>query len=206
MYKNFRKYEKTFISGSYAGTACRANPHAKQSEARNMGIKQAGSRIFTAKYRIFFFDSSCKERRYGMKNNPEQNSKASSREEGLGGGIPPRYKKPFDPDLNTPEEILFNCGKYGLPPENAIGILRRSSNVETRHASSLIPAALKDPSSPENRWYAEGMAAGEAEIAAALHQNVVDAGKDAYKSFSAENRRKAINRSISKNFGLDEEN
>jgi len=50
------------------------------------------------------------------------------------------------------------------------------------------------------------VSAGEAEIAAALRQNVVDAGKDAYKSFSAENRLKAINRSLSKNFGLDVEN
>jgi TRAP-type C4-dicarboxylate transport system substrate-binding protein len=50
------------------------------------------------------------------------------------------------------------------------------------------------------------VSAGEAEIAAALRQNVVDAGKDAYKSFSAEKHRKVINRSISKNFGIDEEN
>ncbi len=126
------------------------------------------------------------------------------REESDKAAVPAGFKKPFDPDQNTPEEILFNCGKYGLPAENAVGILRRSSNVETRHASSLLPAALKDPDSPESRSYADGVAAGEAEIAAALHQSVIDADKDAYKSYSAENRRKAINRSIKKNFGVGE--
>lgn len=139
-----------------------------------------------------------KKGEYRMKKIQEK------REECDESAVPIGFKKPFDPDQNTPEEILFNCGKYGLPPENAVGILRRSSDAEIRKVATVISVALQDPDSLESCSYSDGVVAGKAELAAALHQSVIDADKDAYKSYSAENRRKAINRSIQKNFGVDE--
>lgn len=85
-----------------------------------------------------------------------------------------------------------------------MGILRRSSDAKIRKVATVISVALQDPDSLESCSYSDGVVAGKAELAAALHQSVIDADKDAYKSYSAENRRKAINRSIQKNFGVDE--
>lgn len=128
-------------------------------------------------------------------NNDNENTDQSSE-------VPEEYKKPFDAEKNTTEEILFNCGKFGLPKEHAVSILRNKLSV---HALKQLEAALRESGSEENQHYADGIAAGEAEIATALHGSVLDADKDAYKSFSAENRRKAINNSIRKNFGIGDE-
>ncbi len=103
---------------------------------------------------------------------------------------------------NSPEEIIYNCGRFGLPREQALALLRpKLGVVEARR----LQEALSDPGSPEWRCYADGMAAGEAEIAVSLHESVQESKRDSYKNFSAENRRRAINRSIRENFGIGDE-
>ncbi len=116
--------------------------------------------------------------------------------------VPTQYKRPFDIDQNSFNEILYNCGKFGLPKENALSLYRsKLSKVDFQR----LELALQDTESNEMQIYSDGVIAGETLLQEGLFQNVIDGEKDAYKSYSAEQRRKAINKKIEEHFGISEE-
>ncbi len=116
--------------------------------------------------------------------------------------VPTQYKRPFDIEQNSFEEILYNCGKFGLPKENALSFYRsKLSKVDFQR----LELALQDAESNEIQIYTDGVVAGEALLQAGLFQNVLDGERDAYKNYSAEQRRQAINKKINEHFGIGEE-
>ncbi len=116
--------------------------------------------------------------------------------------VPTRYKRPFDIEQNSFEEILYNCGKYGLPKENVLNICRSKLSVVERKRLEVV---LNDPNSEEVQLYNDGIITGEALMKAGLFQDVLDGERDAYKNYSAEQRRQAINKKINEHFGIGEE-
>ena len=109
--------------------------------------------------------------------------------------------EPFDVKNNSPLEIIYECGRHGLPPMHAVKLLR--GNV-SEICLQETAAGLEDPDSEEMRSYNDGVAMGEAEMSAALRQSTIDNKKDAYKSMNAEEKKQAINASLHKNFGIGE--
>ncbi len=131
-----------------------------------------------------------------MNNNKDKNQTNEQEQ------ISTQYKRPFDIEQNSFEEILYNCGKFGLPKENALSLYRlKLSKVEFQR----LELALQDAESNEMQIYSDGVIAGETLLQTGLFQNVIDGEKDAYKSYSAEQRRKAVNKKIEEHFGISEE-
>ena len=108
-------------------------------------------------------------------------------------------ENPFDPETHTPTEILFQCGRHNLPPMHAVRLLRGHYSDDTIFH---LGEAIQDPDSDEMQAYADGLAAGEAEMSVALRQATIESKKDAYKSMNNEDRQRNINQVISKNFGI----
>lgn len=110
-----------------------------------------------------------------------------------------KRENPFDVKTKSANDIIFECGRHGLPAMHAIRLLR--GNI-TDERLAEIGIALTDEFSEEMQNYADGVAVGEAEMSAALRQATINSEKDSYKSMSAEDRRKSINQVIAKNFGI----
>lgn len=110
-----------------------------------------------------------------------------------------RIKSQINADEMTTLDVLRECGRLALPPEHALTLLlgKLTSDEYVR-----LKQALKNPDSPEMQHYMGGVAAGETEIAQALHTGVTDLEKDGYKNMDAERRHKAVSKSIRKNFGI----
>lgn len=102
----------------------------------------------------------------------------------------------------TPAETLHDFGRLGLTITKALELLK-SKLPAAEHAR--LAQALKNPNSPEMQQYSGGVAAGETEIAQALHTGVTDMEKDGYKNMDAERRHKAVSDAIRKNFGIGDE-
>lgn len=131
-----------------------------------------------------------------MKNNTENThgftpSEALSNEE----------SKPKTLSEMTPHEVIFTCGKVDLPPAQIVRILQ--SKLTAQQRGSLL-MALQDKASPEYQLYEQGRALGDAELNMSLHEGASAGDSDAYKNLNAEQRKKAINEAIRKNFGLGE--
>lgn len=110
-------------------------------------------------------------------------------------------ENPFDTTNKSPLDILFECGRHGLDPMQAIRILRGKIPPYLLEETA---EAISNPDSPEMQSYNDGIASGEAEMTAVLRSNAIDGKKDAYKSMNTEERKRGINDVIRKNFGIGE--
>lgn len=110
-------------------------------------------------------------------------------------------ENPFNTTNKSPLDIIFECGRHGLEPMQAIRILRGHI---PHYLLEETAEAIANPDSPEMQSYNDGIASGEAEMTAVLRSNAIDGKKDAYKSMNTEECKRVINDVIRKNFGIGE--
>ncbi|GAB1358686.1 hypothetical protein MASR1M31_04650 [Porphyromonadaceae bacterium] len=96
-------------------------------------------------------------------------------------------------------EIVSRCGELCIPLDRVAVILANKYH----RPLDLYIESLSDPDSTLIKEYENGVAIGEAKVAATLEANLDNPKiKDAYKSMASERRRVSINRKLSDLFGL----
>lgn len=103
-------------------------------------------------------------------------------------------------DLTT-DEVIRMCGKAQVPFHKLVQILESRLTLQER---AQLLNNLQQKGSYYYNLYTQGISEGEFEMSVALHNLTLAGEKDAYKNLNAEMRKRAINESLAKNFGLGE--